>query len=76
MQPIAVSDFAAVKLVKGSLLQDYYSTHKFIFSKKDGTEIAKVELCNHQEYGPEFVLDDSEEIIGIFGSKNTLDFID
>ena len=69
MQPFAVSDFAAVKRVKGSLISSN-SIHKLSFSKKDGTEIAKVELCNNEQYGQEFVLDDSEEIIGIFGSKD------
>ena len=68
MQPFAVSDFAAVKRVKGSQLSSN-SIHKLSFSKKDGTEIAKVELCNDKNYGREFVLDDSEEIIGIFGTK-------
>ncbi len=68
MQPFAVSDFAAVKRVKGSQLSGS-SIHKLSFSKKDGTEIAKVELCNGEQYGQEFVLDDSEEIIGIYGSK-------
>ena len=69
MQPFAVSDFFAVKRVKGCLIGGS-SIHKLSFSKKDGTEIAKVELCVGQQYGPEFVLDDSEEIIGIFGSKD------
>ena len=68
LQPIAISDFADVKRVKGTLLTGGNSLHKLTFSKKDGTEITKVELIDHFGYGPEFVLDDSEEIIGIFGT--------
>ena len=68
MQPIAISDFAAVKRIKGTILTDGASLHKLTFSKKDGTEIAKVELYSRKAYGPEFMLDDSEEIIGIFGT--------
>ena len=71
MQKIAVSDFADVKRVQGTILTTNSSSlHKLTFSKKDGTEIAKVELRNDSGYGPEFVLDDSEEIIGIFGTKD------
>ncbi len=70
MQPFAIPDYAAVKRVKGTILIDNgYSLHKLSFSKKDGTEITKVELSDSSGYGPEFVLDDSEEIIGIFGTK-------
>ncbi len=71
LQPFAISDFRDVKRIKGKKLESSYSLNKLCFSKKDGTEIAKVELTNHREYGPEFVLDDSEEIIGIFGTKLT-----
>jgi hypothetical protein len=70
LQPFAISDFADVKRVKGKKLEISTSLNKLCFSKKDGTEIAKVELTNESVYGPEFVLDDSEEIIGIFGTKN------
>ena len=70
MQPIHISDFAAVKRVKGTVLTAGLSLHKLTFSKKDGTEIAKVELIDQSGYGTEFVLDDSEEIIGIFGTKD------
>ena len=75
LQPFAISDFADVKRVKGKKLESFGSLNKLCFSKKDGTEIAKVELTFDYEYGPEFVLDDSEEIIGIFGTKDTHDFI-
>ncbi len=43
--------------------------HKLWFGKRDGAEITKVKLANNQIYGEEFILDDSEEIIGIFGTK-------
>ena len=75
MQPFLISDYAAVKRVKGTILTNGYSLHKLSFSKTDGTEITKVEICMHSGYGPEFVLDDSEEIIGIFGTKDVEDHI-
>jgi hypothetical protein len=40
-----------------------------MFSKRDGTQIAKVEIESGYPYGPEFVIADSEEIIGIYGYK-------
>jgi hypothetical protein len=74
MQAFAISDYAAVKRVKGTILtNNSWSLHKLSFLKKDGTEITKIELNNDSGYGPEFVLDDKEEIIGIFGTKD-LDF--
>ncbi len=76
MQPFVISDYAAVKRVKGTILTGSgYSLHKLSFLKKDGTEITKVELTNQSGYGPEFVLDDLEEIIGIFGTKDPFDNI-
>ncbi len=76
MQPFAISDYAAIKRVKGTILtNDARSLHKLSFSNKDGAEITKVELCDERGYGPEFVLDDSEEIIGIFGTKDVKDHI-
>jgi hypothetical protein len=71
MQPFAIPDYAAVKRVKGTILTGFGAAlHKLSFFHKDGTEITKVELANDSGYGPEFVLDDSEEIIGIFGTKD------
>jgi hypothetical protein len=58
MQPFLISDYAAVKRVKGTILTTGCSLHKLSFSKKDGTEITKVEVCDHSGYGLEFVLDD------------------
>jgi hypothetical protein len=76
MQAFAIPDYAAVKRVKGTILTNNdWSLHKLSFSKKDGTEITKVELINDSGYGPEFVLDDSEEIIGIFGTKDASNHI-
>ena len=50
--------------------------HKLSFSKRDGSEITKVELANDETYGPEFVLADDEEIIGIFGTSNATEYFD
>ena len=70
MQSFAISDYSAVKRIKGTTLTAGASLHELNFSKKDGNEITKVELCDNSGYGPEFLLDDSEEIIGIFGKKD------
>jgi hypothetical protein len=50
-------------------LTDNYSLHKLSFGKRDGSEITKVELHDYLPYGPEFVLTDDEEIIGIYGTQ-------
>ncbi len=60
-----IPDYSQVKRVKGTK-QGYYLCG-LIFSKKDGTQIEKVETCAGYPNGTEFVLDDAEEIIGIFG---------
>jgi hypothetical protein len=59
-----IPDYSQVKRVHGSI-QGYLFC--LIFSKKDGTQIEKVETNTNGSYGKEFVLDDAEEIIGIFG---------
>ena len=73
LKNFAVSDYSLVKRVKGTP-QDgghFNNLSKLSFGKKDGTEITKVETDNYTEYGPDYVLNDSEEIIGIYGSKET-----
>jgi hypothetical protein len=44
LQQFAISDFGAIKRIKGKKLESTNSLNKLCFSKKDGTEIAKVEL--------------------------------
>ncbi len=65
MQSVNVSDFSLVKRVNGT--KDYNTLSCLIFSKKDGTLIAKVEKSSGKPYGSESVIGDSEEIIGIYG---------
>jgi hypothetical protein len=60
-----IPDYSQVKKVKGSTYCDCLC--RLIFSKTDGTQIDKVETYSGYSYGTEFVLDDGEEIIGIFG---------
>ncbi len=38
-----------------------------MFSKKDGTQLAKVETYAGYAYDSDFKIEDSEEIIGIYG---------
>jgi hypothetical protein len=66
LQSFGVADYSVVKKIKGSYNSNDLS--KLNFAKRDGSEIAKVELCD-LPYGPESVLDDDEEIIGIFGTQ-------
>jgi hypothetical protein len=58
-----------IKRIKGSELNNNFGLHKLSFGEKDGSEVAKVELWNARPYGPEFVLADDEEIIGVYGTK-------
>ena len=72
MQSFVIPDFSAVKRVKGTQpgANSANWLHKLSFMNKDGTEITKVELADKKPYGPEFELDDSEQIIGICGAKD------
>jgi hypothetical protein len=49
--------------------------HKLSFSKKDGTNITEVSFCDVTFFGPELILSDDEEIIGVFGTKDKDDRI-
>jgi hypothetical protein len=71
LQSFAIPDYSVVKRVKGTQQggEGSYWLSKLSFGKKDGTEITKVEVDNNKPYGPDFVLDDSEEIIGIYGNQ-------
>ncbi len=42
-----------------------------MFSKKDSTQLAKVETCAGYSYDTDFKIEDSEEIIGIYGFENS-----
>ncbi len=66
LQSFGVADYSVVKKIKGSDTSNQIT--KLNFAKKDGSEIAKVEL-HSTPYGPESVLADDEEIIGIFGTQ-------
>ena len=66
MKSFGIKDFSLVKRVKGS--DSSYVLTKICFSTKDGSEIAKHEEYKHP-YGPEFVLEDDEEIIGVYGAS-------
>jgi hypothetical protein len=59
--------------VKGSRPGDCFQQLSFL--KKDGIQIAEVKLGSVTQYGPETMLADDEEIIGIFGTKNATDFV-
>ncbi len=65
-----IQDFSTVKRVKGTLLQGSKVIRKLSFSKKDGTNITEVSLGEGKPFGPESILSDDEEIIGVFGTKD------
>ena len=66
LQTVAVPDFSLVKRINGTNQTDWICI--LSFGKKDGTEITKLQLSS-SSHGPEIVLADDEEIIGIYGSK-------
>ncbi len=68
MQSVNIQDYSQVKRVNGTIKDK--NLCYLIFNKKDGTEIAKVQTSAERDYGTEFVLDDAEEIIGIFGKRD------
>ncbi len=66
-----------MKRIKGCQLDGGHDVCKLSFSEKDGSELAKVEVGNNgKSYGPESVLNDDEEIIGMFGTKDCANFFD
>ena len=67
MQSFNVPDYSLVKRVNGTKVFGDDRLCCLILSKADGTQIAKVETQAGKPYGPEFVLNASEEIIGIYG---------
>ena len=70
MQSVPVRDYSLVKRIIGT--KQGIALRCLIFSKKDGSQIAKVETKAGYSYGTEFVIADSEEIIGIYGYKDDL----
>jgi hypothetical protein len=71
MQSFNVSNYSRIKRVNGSK-QNGGKNHDLrclIFNKRDGTQIAKVETLAGYPYDTEFLIGESEEIIGIFGYK-------
>ena len=72
LKSFAIPDYSDVKRVKGTQSGDSsHFLHSLSFLKINGIEITKVEVCGfYRPYGSEFVLDDSEEIIGIYGTKD------
>ncbi len=70
MQSLPISDYSLVKRVYGTKQGSYYM-RCLIFSKKDGTQLAKVETQTGYAYDTDFKIEDSEEIIGIYGYECT-----
>ncbi len=70
MQSLLISDYSLVKRVNGSKKASSY-IRCLIFSTKDGTQLAKVETQTGYAYDTDFKIEDSEEIIGIYGYEYT-----
>ena len=70
MQSVPVPDYSLVKRVNGTKQGGLKWLRCLIFSKKDGSQIAKVETLTGFPYDTDFVIADSEEIIGIYGYKD------
>ncbi len=71
MQSFNIPDYSLVKIVNGTINEENENLwlNCLIFSKKDGSEITKVETEASFFCEPEFMIDDTEEIIGIYGCK-------
>ncbi len=66
LQSFAIPDYSQVKRINGTATSQWLC--HLSFGKKDGSQITKVEY-NSYSLGPETVIADDEEIIGIYGSK-------
>jgi hypothetical protein len=69
LQSCNIPDFSLVKRVDGSKQKGGKYLRCLIFKEIDGTRIAKVEMDTGKPYDTDFVIGDSEEIIGIYGYK-------
>ena len=69
MQSVPVPDYSLVKRVNGTKQGSILCC--LIFSKKDGSQIAKVETQTGYPYDRDFIIGDYEEIIGIYGKKDS-----
>ena len=61
-----IKDYSQVKIINGSK-QNGNLILCLIFSSKDGSQLAKVEKEAGKPYDTDFKIEDSEEIIGIYG---------
>ena len=71
MQSFNIPDYSLVKRINGT---KSCTICCLIFSKKDGTQIAKVETYAGKPYGTDSLIDDSEEIIGVYGHWSAGEF--
>ncbi len=63
-----IKDYSQVKIINGSKQENgSYGILCLMFSKKDGSQLAKVEILAGEPYDTDFKIEDSEEIIGIYG---------
>ena len=67
MQSLPIKDYSLVKRVNGTKQGSTWYIRCLIFSKKDGTQLAKVEMDTGYAYDTDFEIEDSEEIIVIYG---------
>jgi hypothetical protein len=56
-----------IKKIRGTYSQNAFS--QIIFQEKDGREISRIGTYQ-QQFGPDQMLADDEEIIGIYGDKD------
>ena len=67
-----IKDYSQVKIINGTKQENgNYSIRCLIFSTKDGSQLAKVEKEAGKPYDTDFKIEDSEEIIGIYGYEGT-----
>ncbi len=62
-----IKDYSQVKIINGTKQKNGDWLYCLMFSKKDSTQLAKVETSAAYSYDTDFKIEDSEEIIGIYG---------
>jgi hypothetical protein len=70
LQSLQIKDYSQVKKLNGTKQGGNYALVCLMFSTKDGTQLSKVGTYAGAPYDTDFKIEDSEEIIGIYGAAN------
>jgi hypothetical protein len=67
---LQIKNYSQVKRVNGTSQGVFGAITCLIFSTKDGTQLAKVKTSAGTTFNKDFKVEDSEEIIGIYGGES------